>query len=102
MAVSKQEIIESIASMSVLELSELIKDVEKKFGVSAAAAVAVAAPAAGAAAAPAAEKTEFTMAPRPSKGRAPGARRRPARSPGVPPPCDPGTGCRCGRLPGAH
>ena len=61
MAVNKQEIIESIANMSVLELSELIKDVETKFGVSAAAAVAVAAPAAGAAAAPAAEKTEFTI-----------------------------------------
>lgn len=47
MAVSKAEILESISSMSVLELSELIKDMEEKFGVSAAAAVAVAAPAAG-------------------------------------------------------
>jgi large subunit ribosomal protein L7/L12 len=46
----------------VLELSELIKDMEAKFGVSAAAAVAVAAPAAGGAAAPAAEeKTEFNV-----------------------------------------
>lgn len=64
MAVSKQEILESIAKMSVLELSELIKDMEEKFGVSAAAAtVAVAAPAAGGAeaAAPAAEKTEFDV-----------------------------------------
>jgi large subunit ribosomal protein L7/L12 len=50
MAVSKEEILNSIASMSVLELSELIKEMETKFGVSAA-AVAVAAPAAGAAAA---------------------------------------------------
>jgi large subunit ribosomal protein L7/L12 len=48
--------------MTVLELSQLIKDVEEKFGVSAAAAVAVAAPAAGAAAGAAAEeKTEFTV-----------------------------------------
>lgn len=64
MAVSKAEILEAIANMTVLELSELIKEMEEKFGVSAAAAtVAVAAaPAAGAAAAPAAEeKTEFTV-----------------------------------------
>jgi len=49
--------------MTVLELSQLIKDMEEKFGVSAAAAVAVAGPAAGggAAAAPAEEKTEFTV-----------------------------------------
>lgn len=60
MAVNKQDIIDSIASMSVLDLSELIKEMETKFGVSAAAAVA-AAPAA-AAAAPAAEaKTEFDV-----------------------------------------
>ena len=56
------EILDKIASMTVLELSELIKAMEEKFGVSAAAAVAVAAPAAGGAAAPAAEeKTEFTV-----------------------------------------
>jgi large subunit ribosomal protein L7/L12 len=64
MALSKTEILDAIAGMTVLELSELIKDMEEKFGVSAAAAaVAVAAPAAGgAAAAPAAEeKTEFTV-----------------------------------------
>ena len=64
MAVSKAEILDAIAGMTVLELSELIKDMEEKFGVSAAAAaVAVAAPAAGGAgAAPAAEeKTEFTV-----------------------------------------
>ena len=54
MAVSKEQILSSISSMSVLELSELIKEMEEKFGVSAA-AVAVAAPAAGGADAPAAE-----------------------------------------------
>ncbi len=63
MAVAKADILDAIASMTVLELSELIKEMEAKFGVSAAAAVAVAAPAAGGgAAAPAAEeKTEFTV-----------------------------------------
>ena len=63
MAVAKQEILEAISSMTVLELSQLIKDMEEKFGVSAAAAaVAVAAPAAGGgAAAAAAEQTEFTV-----------------------------------------
>ncbi len=63
MAVSKQEILDTIANMSVLDLSDLIKQMEEKFGVSAAAAaVAVAAPAAGGAAAPAAEaKTEFNV-----------------------------------------
>ena len=58
---TKDQILEAIASMTVLELSELITEMEDKFGVSAAAAaVAVAAPAAGAAAA-AEEKTEFTV-----------------------------------------
>jgi len=62
MAIAKQEILEAISSMTVLELSQLIKDMEDKFGVSAAAAtVAVAAPAAGAGAAAAEEKTEFTV-----------------------------------------
>ena len=62
MAVSKEEVIEAIANLSVLDLSQLIKDMEEKFGVSAAASVAVAAPAAAGAAAPAAEeKTEFTV-----------------------------------------
>ena len=64
MAIAKQDILDAIGSMSVLELSQLIKDMEEKFGVSAAAAtVAVAAPGAGggAAAAPAEEKTEFTV-----------------------------------------
>ncbi|SFW38282.1 50S ribosomal protein L7/L12 [Nitrosovibrio sp. Nv17] len=63
MAVAKEDILESIANMTVLELSQLIKDIEEKFGVSAAAvAVASAAPAAGAATAAAAEEqTEFTV-----------------------------------------
>lgn len=62
MAVAKAEILDAISNLTVIELSELIKAMEDKFGVSAAAAVAVAAPAAGAAAAPAAEeKTEFTV-----------------------------------------
>jgi large subunit ribosomal protein L7/L12 len=63
MSAAQTEILDKIASMSVLELSELIKAMEEKFGVSAAAAVSVAAPAAGgaAAAAPAEEKTEFTV-----------------------------------------
>ncbi len=61
MALTKEEILDAIASMTVLEVSELIKMMEDKFGVSAAAAaVAVAAPAAGAAA-PAEEKTEFDV-----------------------------------------
>ena len=61
MAVSKQEILDAIANMTVLDLSELIKEMEEKFGVSAAAAaVAVAAPAAAGAAA-VEEQTEFTV-----------------------------------------
>jgi large subunit ribosomal protein L7/L12 len=63
MSVAKAEILDAISNMTVLELSNLIKDLEEKFGVSAAAAtVAVAAPAAAGGAAPAAaEKTEFTV-----------------------------------------
>ncbi|MGL1834167.1 50S ribosomal protein L7/L12 [Rhodocyclaceae bacterium SMB388] len=62
MAVSKDEILEAIGNMTVLELSQLIKDMEEKFGVSAAAAVAVAAPAAaGGEAAAVEEKTEFDV-----------------------------------------
>ncbi|KJR98629.1 MAG: 50S ribosomal protein L7/L12 [Desulfobulbaceae bacterium BRH_c16a] len=60
MAVTKEEVIDFIANMSVLELSELIKEFEEKFGVSAAAPVAVAA-AGPAAAAPVEEKTEFDV-----------------------------------------
>ena len=63
MAVSKEGILDAIAKMSVMEVVELISDMEKKFGVTAAAPVAVAAaPGAAGAAAPAAEeKTEFTI-----------------------------------------
>ena len=61
----RAQILEEIGKMSVLELSQLIKDMEEKFGVSAAAAVAVAGPAAGGGAAAggakAEEKTEFTV-----------------------------------------
>jgi len=62
MAVTKAEILDAIAQMTVLDLSALIKEMEEKFGVSAA-AVAVAGPAGGAAAgaAAAAEQTEFTV-----------------------------------------
>ncbi len=59
MAIAKGEILESIANMTVLELSELIKELEEKFGVSAAAPVAVAA--APAAAAAVEEQTEFSV-----------------------------------------
>ena len=62
MALARAEIIDAISNLSVLELSTLIKDMEEKFGVSAAAAtVAVAAPAGGGAAAAVEEKTEFTV-----------------------------------------
>ena len=61
MALAKQEILDAIGNRSVLELSQLIKDMEDKFGVSAAAAVAAAAPAAAAAAPAAEEQTEFTV-----------------------------------------
>ena len=60
----RAQILEEISKMTVLELSQLIKDMEEKFGVSAAAATVVAGPAGGAgaaAAAPAEEKTEFTV-----------------------------------------
>ena len=63
MAVSKDDILDAISKMSVLEVVDLIADMEKKFNVTAAAPVAVAAVAgpAAAAAAPAEEKTEFTV-----------------------------------------
>jgi large subunit ribosomal protein L7/L12 len=62
MAVSKDEILDAISKLTLVEVVELISDFEKKFGVTAAAPVAVAAaPAAAAAAAPAEEKTEFTV-----------------------------------------
>jgi large subunit ribosomal protein L7/L12 len=63
MAVSKDEILDAISKMSLMEVVDLISDMEKKFGVTAAAPVAVAAAPGGAAAAaaPAEEKTEFTV-----------------------------------------
>jgi large subunit ribosomal protein L7/L12 len=61
MALNKHEILDAIAGMTVLDLSELIKAMEEKFGVSAAAAVSVAAAPAAAAAAAVEEKTEFTV-----------------------------------------
>lgn len=60
MAITKEDVVKFIEGMTVLELSELVKELEEKFGVSAAAPVAVAAVAAGPSqAAPAEEKTEF-------------------------------------------
>jgi len=65
MAISKEEVLEAISSMSVLDLSELIKEMEEKFGVSAAAMAVAAAPAAGSGGAASAdsseEQTEFTV-----------------------------------------
>jgi large subunit ribosomal protein L7/L12 len=61
MAVSQEEILETIANMSVMDVVGLISAMEEKFGVSAAAAVAVAAPAAGGAAPAAEEQTEFDV-----------------------------------------
>lgn len=62
MAVSKEEILDTISNMSIMDVVELISDMEEKFGVSAqAAAVAVAAPGAAADAGGAAEKTEFDV-----------------------------------------
>ena len=61
MAVSKDEILDSISKMSIMEVVELISDMEKKFGVTAAAPVAMMAAGPAAAAAPVEEKTEFTV-----------------------------------------
>ena len=62
MAVSKDEILDAISKMTLMEVVELISDMEKKFGVTAAAPfAAAAAPGAGAAAAPVEEQTEFTV-----------------------------------------
>ena len=62
MAVSKEEILDAIGAMSLIDITDLVKMMEEKFGVSAAAPVAMAAgPAAGAAAAPVEEQTEFTV-----------------------------------------
>jgi len=57
----RAQILEAVSKLTVLELSQLIKDMEEKFGVSAAAAVAAAAPAAAGAGAKAEEQTEFTV-----------------------------------------
>lgn len=61
MAVTKEQVVEFIEKMSVLELSVLVKELEEKFGVSAAAPMAMAAAPAGAAAAPVEEKDEFDV-----------------------------------------
>ena len=58
---TKEEVIDYLSNLSVLEIAGLVKDLEDKWGVSAAAPVAAAAPAAAAAAAPAEEKTEFDV-----------------------------------------
>ena len=60
MAITKEDILEAVGSMTVMELNDLVKAFEEKFGVSAA-AMAVAAPGAGAAAAATEEQTEFTV-----------------------------------------
>ena len=62
MAVSKEEILDAIGNMSLIDVTDLVKMMEDKFGVSAAAPVAAAAGPAAAAAAPVEEKTEFTVA----------------------------------------
>ena len=59
--ITKDQVIEWLSSQSIIDLAALVKDLEGKWGVSAAAAVAAAAPGAAAAAAPAEEKTEFTV-----------------------------------------
>jgi large subunit ribosomal protein L7/L12 len=61
MAVSKEEIVEAIANLSLIDVTDLVKLIEDKFGVSAAAPVAAAAAGPAAAAAPVEEKTEFTV-----------------------------------------
>ena len=61
MALSKDDILNAIAEMSVMDVVELVEAMEEKFGVSAAAAVAVAGPAAGGDAGAAAEQTEFDV-----------------------------------------
>lgn len=60
MAISKEDILEAVGGMTVMELNDLVKAFEEKFGVSAA-SLAVAAPGAGGAAPAAEEKTEFTV-----------------------------------------
>jgi len=61
MAVSKEDILQAVSDMSVMDVVDLIKSMEDKFGVSAASAVAAAAPAAGAGESAVEEKTEFNV-----------------------------------------
>ncbi|AEI35569.1 MULTISPECIES: 50S ribosomal protein L7/L12 [Francisella] len=61
MSITKEDILNAVAEMSVMDVCDLVKMMEEKFGVSAAAAVAVAGPAAGGEAAAAEEKTEFDV-----------------------------------------
>ncbi len=61
MAISKEDILEAVGAMSVMDLNDLVKAFEEKFGVSAAAMSVAAAPGAGGAAAAAEEQTEFTV-----------------------------------------
>ena len=61
MAITKDDILEAVGSMSVMELNDLVKAFEEKFGVSAAAMAVAAAPGAGGGAAAAEEKTEFNV-----------------------------------------
>ena len=61
MSLSNEQIVEAVAAKSLMEVMELVKAIEEKFGVSAAAPVAVAGPAAAGAAAPAEEQTEFDV-----------------------------------------
>lgn len=61
MSLNREQVVDYLSSMPVIELAQMIKDLEEKWGVSAAAPVAAMAAAPGAAAAPAEEKTEFTV-----------------------------------------
>ena len=61
MAITKEDILQAVADMSVMDVCDLVNMMEEKFGVSAAAAVAVAAPAGGGAAEAAVEQTEFSV-----------------------------------------
>lgn len=61
MSLNREQVVDFLSQMPVIELAQMIKDLEEKWGVSAAAAVAVAAPGAAAGGAPAEEKTEFTV-----------------------------------------
>ena len=81
MSLSNEQIIEAISSKTLVEVMELVKAMEEKFGVSAAAPVAAAAGPAAAAAAPAEEQTEFTVVLKAAGGRRSRPSRWSARSP---------------------